>query len=91
MEELGEICVDEELGESGLEEEGEGWSEDAGELLFVRGTLLSMVSTKIGDMLVGESCDDLVSLNLKVDWGKRLRDKLGLGDKLNSFASPDQR
>lgn len=62
---LVEICT--ELGENGFEDDGEGCSDDSDELLPGGITLLSIVSTKIGDILVDEGSGDLVSLNLKVD------------------------
>lgn len=56
-----------ELGENGFEDDGEGCCDDSDELLLGGITLLSIVSTKIGDILVDEGSGDLVSLNLKVD------------------------
>lgn len=88
---FGGICVDEELKGSGFEEDGEGRLEDSNELLFARVTVLFMVFIDIGDILAGEVGDNLVSSNLKVGLGNRLRDKLGLGDKLSSSVSTDQR
>lgn len=65
IEEFGETCM--ELGENGFEDDGDGCCDDSDELLLGGIRLLSIVSTKIGDILVDEGSGDLVSLNLKVD------------------------
>lgn len=61
--------------------------EDCDELSLVE-TVISVVCTDVDDILLEVTCDDLVSLNLKLDLEAV---KLGFSDESNSFANVHQR